>query len=296
MSKAVRQIPCLVVSGFLGAGKTTLVRYLLEEASKDGEKVAVVSNEFGELGIDAELFAAGGQAYVELEGGCVCCKLSDDLVETLQMLKEQVEPDRVIVETSGVALPYDTLINFWREPVSQWACDEISVVVVNAEQVYEGRDLGGTFEEQVGSADMLVLNKTDLVGEGALDGVRRTLRDLEPEAPIVHASFGRLDPALLFFPESGVGGHGRRSRSRSPDHHHERFVAEELLIEGRPRQTDLRERLESLGAIRVKGFVLCDKGLCLVQGIGRRIDIAPTDLTPKAEMIGRLVVIRKVGG
>ena len=114
-----------------------------------------MSNEFGALGIDQALLGSqGSNTYVELEGGCVCCKLSDELVNTLQQLWEEVRPDRIVVETSGVALPFDTLINFWREPVSKWVSDSLAVVVVNAEQVGERRDLEGTFEQQVSSADL----------------------------------------------------------------------------------------------------------------------------------------------
>ena len=115
-----QRIPVLVVSGFLGSGKTTLVRHLLREAQGSGARVAVISNEFGALGIDQALLGDGGEAFVELEGGCVCCQLTNELRDTLQMLRERVQPDRVIVETSGVALPSDTQLQFWREPVSAW--------------------------------------------------------------------------------------------------------------------------------------------------------------------------------
>ena len=94
-----KHIPVLVVSGFLGSGKTTLVSHLLREAQANGRRIAVVSNEFGALGIDQALLGQGGEAYVELEGGCVCCQLSDELVKTLQMLRERVHPDGVIIET-----------------------------------------------------------------------------------------------------------------------------------------------------------------------------------------------------
>ena len=133
-------VQALVVSGFLGSGKTTLVRRLLEAAKRDGQRIAVISNEFGELGIDQSLLGDSAEAYVELEGGCVCCRLADDLVETLQLLYERVGPERIIVETSGVALPYDTQLNFWRPPVSEWIEDDLAIVVVDAEQVLQRRD------------------------------------------------------------------------------------------------------------------------------------------------------------
>ncbi len=144
-----RRVPALVLSGFLGSGKTTVVQRLLADAAERGIRVALISNELGELGIDRALLGQGGESYVELEGGCVCCELSDDLLETLVALHRDVDPDRFVIETSGVALPYDTQLNFWREPACDFIGDDMAVVVVNAEQLAEGRDLEGTFEDQV---------------------------------------------------------------------------------------------------------------------------------------------------
>ena len=105
-SAQTERIPALVVSGFLGSGKTSLVAHLLAEAQKLGLRVAIVSNELGELGVDRALLGGGGEAYIEIEGGCVCCELSDDLINTLETLHEQVGPDRIVIETSGVCLLY----------------------------------------------------------------------------------------------------------------------------------------------------------------------------------------------
>src|SRR6267143_3282871 len=196
-----KRIPVLVVSGFLGAGKTTLVRQLLHDAQRTGVRVAVVSNEFGALGIDKTLLGEGEGAYVELEGGCVCCQLSDTLLDTLQMLWERVRPDRIIVETSGVALPSDTQLNLWREPVSAWVGADMAVVVVNAEQLREGRDLEGTFEDQISSADLLLLNKVDLIPPEALGRVEAMLHTLAPETPAVRSIQGSVDPVVLFPPD-----------------------------------------------------------------------------------------------
>ena len=100
----MRKIPALIVSGFLGSGKTTLVRRLLAAAQQEGSRVAFISNELGELGVDAALLGGGESSFVELAGGCVCCALNDALHETLIALHARMDPDRIVVETSGVAV------------------------------------------------------------------------------------------------------------------------------------------------------------------------------------------------
>ncbi len=281
-----------MVGGFLGAGKTTLVRRLLADAVRLGVRAAVVSNEFGELGIDRALLARPGDAYVEIEGGCVCCRLSDELVATLEMLHERVDPERVIVETSGVALPFDAQLHFWREPVSRWIDDDLAVVVVNAEQVVAGRDLDATFEQQVSAADLLVLNKIDLVSGAALPGVEERLRALEPEAPLVHAVQCDVDPVLLFPPDPGTR---RRAPATPTPHVHEAFESEEIPVEAGLAPEAVRERLLALGALRAKGFVATRDGLRLVQGVGPRLELVPVESPPPAALVGRIVVIRRAG-
>jgi len=285
-------VPALVLSGFLGSGKTTIVARLLADARRRGLRIALVSNELGELGIDRALLGAGGQAYVELEGGCVCCALSDDLVETLDRLEREVAPDRFVIETSGVALPYDTQLNFWREPVRDFIGDDIAVVVVNAEQLAEGRDLEGTFEDQVQSADLLILNKLDLVPESDWPALEARLRALEPDAPCVRAVRGDVDPALLFPPDLG-----RRDRAEAPPevptHHHESFVTGEWRPARGLAEEALRAQLAGLDLLRAKGFVETEEGVRLVQVVGRRVEIGPPPEPPPPALVGRIVTIRR---
>lgn len=288
-------VPALVVSGFLGAGKTTLVKHLLADARQQGLKLAVVSNEFGELGIDQALLQEeGGSGYVELEGGCVCCQLSGELLKTLQNLWETIHPDRIVVETSGVALPFETLVTFWREPVTEWVGESCAVVVVNAEQVAEDRDLEGTFEQQVSSADLVVVNKIDLVEEGCLDQLESMLHDMAPGAPIIRSIQGRIDSTIVFPPNATHSNHSARSRKpEAMPHIHQEFESQEIFISGDMTPDRLIEQVKQLQALRVKGVVNTTEGLRLVQGVGPRVDLVPPPTNFPADIIGRVVTIRR---
>ena len=288
----IDSIPALVVSGFLGAGKTTLVRHLLKEAQREGVRLAVVSNEFGALGIDQALLGSqGSNAYVELEGGCVCCKLSDELVNTLQQLWEEVRPDRIVVETSGVALPFDTLINFWREPVSEWVSDSLAVVVVNAEQVGERRDLEGTFEQQVSSADFVILNKVDLVEATQCQSIEQELEKTAPGTPIIRTTNGSVASEVLFTPDPS--SQAKRTNDAKQTHTHEAFESEELILEQGLAPETIIKHVQSYQALRAKGFVQTSQGLRLVQGVGARIDLVESSASPPAHLLGRIVIIRR---
>jgi cobalamin biosynthesis protein CobW len=291
------RVPALVVSGFLGSGKTSLVRHLLADAQREGVRVAIVSNEFGDLGIDAELLARRPEDYVELSGGCVCCRLSDALVDTLQSLRARVQPDRVIIETSGVALPFETQLHLWRDPIGAWIEDDVAVVVVNAEQLAAGRDLDDTFVQQVSSADLLLLNQVDRVAGSSLDNLEARLREFEPEAPIVRCVHGEVEPDLLFPPDAdGARARRRGSDATAPAHSHEHFETRIVTIEAGMPLEEVSRRVRALGALRAKGFVETARGLRLVQGVGPRVELQEVASPPLTAPVGRVVAIHRVEG
>lgn len=283
---AGRRVPVLIVSGFLGSGKTTLVRRILVDAQARGIRTAVISNEFGELGIDEALLGGGKEEFIELAGGCVCCRLSDELVETLQRLEDRLRPDRIVIETSGVALPFDTQLNLYRPPVNAWIGDEACVVVVNAAQVDAEEELTDTFATQVESADLLILNKVDLVDDP--EAIEARVRQINAEAPVIRTSHGDVDPELLF----PTGPRVRRTEAHP--HTHEAFESFEIAVpDGLPVAAAEAYVAERRG-YRTKGFVRTAEGLHVVQGVGARLElVAAGDLVVDPALYNRVVVIRR---
>lgn len=294
MANEAAEIPILVVSGFLGSGKTTLVRDLLEQAQRDGVRIAILTNEFGALGIDEALLRGTEARRVELEGGCVCCELSDEMVDELETLRSEVGPDRIVIETSGVALPYDVQLSLWRPPVSKWAGDDMAAVVVNAEQLASGRDLGETFAQQVSAADLLILNQIDRVPVAALEGLEAQLAAIEPDVPIVRARYARVDPVLLIPPTLDAKARERRHGAAPAAHHHEAFESAVIEFGEVVEEAEVRLRLSQRTVLRAKGFVRTPAGTRVVQGVGRRLEFAElSGAAPPEDLLGRVVVITR---
>jgi cobalamin biosynthesis protein CobW len=172
--------------------------------------------------------------------------------------------------------------------------DDMAVVVVNAEQLMEGRDLEGTFEDQVSSADLVLVNKVDLIPPEALGRVEAMLHTLAPETPTVRSIQGSVDPAVLFPPDlAGVRSQRRTTCPEPPPHQHDMFQAQEISVEDGIEPDVLSERLRRLGTLRAKGFVQTSQGLRLVQGVGRRIELTEVTLLPPPALLGRVVVITR---
>ena len=293
MSNEIRtpRIPVVIVSGFLGSGKTTLVRHLLNDAQEKSIRMAVISNEFGALGIDRALLSGSGSGtMIELEGGCVCCELSSELVDTLQKLHTEVEPDRIIIETSGLAFPFETQLQLWREPVSQWVSEDIAVVVVNAEQLAANREVADLFEQQVSSADLLLLNQLDQVPEAQIPDLKAKLSDQAPETPIVLSSYCKIDPEIIFV-DQRIRSTSEKETAPRP-HTHPNYSSKEIVIDNQPSASELKTRLEKLNALRIKGFVQCKEGFRLVQGVGPRIELTAVDNLPDEATLNHIIVIR----
>ncbi|MFT4976604.1 MAG: cobalamin biosynthesis protein CobW [Myxococcota bacterium] len=295
----MKSITASIVSGFLGSGKTTLVRRLLFAAQTRGERVAFISNELGDLGIDQALLDNTlADAFVELAGGCVCCALSDDLHETLLQLRRTIDPDRIIIEASGEAIPHEIQLTLYRPDIADWITEESVVSLVSAAQLQEGRDLDGAFPEQLDCADLIILNQIDLIETPhTLQSLTAEAAAFNPDAPILTATHADVDTAQLFGPLSTR----RTPPDHSHHHHHHTPLRHEVVVVPAGLSISELEVYPWAGEdrpLRIKGFVQAAEGLVVIQGVGRRIEVlpAPHPDAVDAGMVGSVVVICRADG
>ncbi len=287
-------IPLSVIGGFLGAGKTTLLNRLLQGTS--GVRYAVIVNDFGDLAIDGDLAAEHGGDTLTFANGCLCCTLGDSLLTTLNDLtRRDAPPDHIVVEASGVADPRQIADMAVLHPGLR---RDLSIVLVDAETILEqARDerLKETVERQAAAADLLVLNKCDLVARDRRAKVRDWAARQAPEAPLIETEHARLPLELLFArDEVKPAGPGRDT---AKGHDHGALFRSRSVPMVRPLDlAALRAGLTGLppSVLRAKGFVsLAGKpeNLHLVQLVGRRLRIHAWDAGGRAPPRRELVFV-----
>jgi len=308
MTQTLTRVPCTVVTGFLGAGKTTLIRHIL--ANANGRRLAVIVNEFGDIGIDGEILKGCGDAacpeenIVELANGCLCCTVADEFVPALDViLAKEPKVEHIVIETSGLALPKPLVQAFhWPAIKSRVTVDGV-VAVVDGAALADGRVAGDldalaqqraaddaldhddpveeVFADQIACADLVVLNKRDLLDDAGMAQALAVLARARPSrAKVVTVAGGKVDPAALL--GLGVGTEDDIENRKTLhddelDHDHDDFdsfavaipeVADPATLAGRIAKT-----ADAFDVLRVKGFVaVTGKPMrLLVQAVGARV-------------------------
>jgi G3E family GTPase len=267
---AEMSVPVVLVAGFLGAGKTTVVNHLLAHAG--GRRIAAVVNDFGAINIDAELITGAAGGVVSLSNGCICCSLEGDLLRTLAgLLRRDPQPEVIVIETSGVADPTDVVRNLMDPVIWREAPLETVLCVVDATTPVAMLD-DALLRAQIRASDVVALTKVDLADAADQARVRDAVRAMRPAAVLVDALHGEIPAALLFLPDVD-----RAPTPREP---------------GRPRPA--ADRFETLSWTSEQPVSL----LRLQQAIGR---LAPKlarakGLFDTVEQPGRLMVFQFAGG
>ena len=293
-------IPVTIISGFLGAGKTSLLNHILN--ADHGLRVAVLVNDFGEINIDAELISGvSGESSINLANGCICCSIRDDLLEAeVQLIQDDRNPpEYIVVETSGVSDPAAVSMTFLAGELQSRTRVDSVLTVVDAEQIDQVNEAHRMLAvEQIAMADIVVLNKLDLVDDARREELADLVRDIVPSARILEATFGKVPLDLVL----GVGTYDlqRFAGKPGPDvhihadgekdehadvHHHQQHTDHTLVFNTWCYTTDkplsrgaVRDAVKSLPATiyRAKGFVhLADnpgrKGIVHVAGKRTRL-------------------------
>ena len=206
--------------GFLGSGKTTLVRRILGERAGE-RKMAVIVNEFGDVGVDGEVISGSNVNLVELTSGCLCCTLRGSLMSAVEELREKAAVEQIVVEATGVASPGDMLEDLNESKIAHELDVGPLVTVVDAPKFTRLRQMLGEFyEEQVENADALVLNKIDLATPDELEEAKAAVREINPDAVLLFAEQGDTDLALLLDgPESELLAQMKAEAEGHPHHH-----------------------------------------------------------------------------
>lgn len=336
------KIPATIVTGFLGAGKTTLIRNMLTQA--EGRRIALIINEFGDLGVDGDILKGCGiencaeDDVVELSNGCICCTVAEDFVPTIEtLLNRENPPEHIVIETSGLALPQPLVRAFnWPAIATRVTVDGV-VTVVDGKAVSEGRfahdhaavdaqraadesldhetPLSELFQDQLACADMVVVNKTDLLERDQTDQVTNTLTGQTREAVrVVRASHGRLPLDVLLGQNAAAEAdmsardahHHHHHDDDDHDHHHDHDHDDfESFVVTAPELTDpdafarhVVRVIETHDILRLKGFAAVrGKPMRLtLQAVGPRVETYfDRPLTAEEPRQARLVVIGQTG-
>ncbi len=327
---SLEKIPVTILTGFLGAGKTTLIRNLI--LKNKSKKLAVIINEFGDLGVDGEIVkqcsdeTCPEENILELANGCICCTVADDFIPTMKSLLEgQYIPEHILIETSGLALPKPLLKAFeWPEIRSRLTVDSV-LAVVDAEAVVNGifapqmsneleekqnqtyveheTPLSEVFEDQINCSDVVLLTKPDLV-ENISDARNIIIKEMERNVPILEVQNGDIGADVILGVNAAAETDLDNRRSHHDgfdDHEHDDFDTFSISV---PKILDIEKFkivLETLirenDILRIKGFLRVEsKPLnLLVQGVGKRLSVNFTDTKIPVENTGNLVFIGEKG-
>ncbi len=300
-------VPVVLLTGFLGSGKTTLLNHLLERRADTSRPMAIIVNEFGDIGIDGDLLPSEMTRQVELPGGCICCVLNEDLDTTLtELLDNQPDVALIVIETTGIAEPLPISWTLAREPLSNRLRLAAVLTVVDAVEHETHRPLSPSVDAQVEYADVLVVSKLDLVDGGMVPAsLVEHLRSVNEVAPIVDGTPGQIADVLwqlLDDPDRDSADVLAKLGEKTPEQAHHHFESISLAISRTLDFEELAGCLEELPAnyIRIKGIATVVDGstgseephLIAFHRVGARVSREPIGISPsQSAPAARIVAI-----
>jgi G3E family GTPase len=261
--------PVVIITGYLGSGKTTLLRRLIEETD---QRLAILINEFGELSVDSQVVSGKNIKIAELPGGCVCCSLVGEFEAAMREIIETVRPDEIVVETTGLAEP-DALIMDIRENLPNVVIDAV-VTIVDADATLRFPSIGHTGRVQIEMADLILLNKVDLISQEQRPQVRKLVQTIHPTAALLETVQCQVDPSIIF----GKALQQERkveTPAREPQAH--AMESFQILLDQTLKRDCLEKVFQQLPKeiYRAKGFIQLEQGMFLFNFVAGRSELEP---------------------
>jgi len=272
--------PAVIITGYLGSGKTTLLRRLIE---KSQQRLAIIINEFGELSVDSQIVTGKNVKIAELPGGCVCCSLVGEFEAAVNEIIETVRPDEIVVETTGLAEP-DALITDIRENIPSLLIDAV-VTVVDADATIRFPSTGYTGRVQIEMADLILLNKMDLVPVNQYPQVRRIVQAINPTALLLETVHCQVDLGLIF---GQPVQREQKEETQTKESHTHPMESFHIILDRTLRRECFEKVIHRLPAAlyRAKGFIRLEQGMFLFNFVAGRSELEPwSDQGAKAGIV-----------
>jgi len=258
--------PVIIITGYLGAGKTTFLRRIIEKVKK---RIAIIMNEFGEIAIDTEVIKGKAVNMVELTGGCVCCSLTGELEYAIKEIIEKVKPEYILIETTGIAEPDSLIYNL--ENINEVILDNV-ITIVDCDSIIRFPEIGYTGRIQIEMGDFILLNKSDLVNEEEFKIVEKKVREINDRAVIFKTVYGNgnLDYSLFF----GYYIDKEIKEIKSHELHDEIYDSITLEYDGKMKKEDFEKIIFNLPKeiYRGKGFVVFENESFLFNYVAGRLN------------------------
>ncbi|MBS3133627.1 GTP-binding protein [Candidatus Woesearchaeota archaeon] len=264
----MKKTPLVIITGYLGAGKTTLLHHILKDSKK---KIAIIMNEFGEISIDSKIIKGKNVNMTELMNGCVCCSLTGEFEDAIKEIINKVKPELIIVETTGIAEP-DALIVDIEKNLKFISLDSV-IAIADADGLVKFPQIGRTTKIQIEMADIILINKIDLVNDRQLKELESKLKTINKSAVVIRVQNCGINLNLLF------GIHEKHWIKLDKNHGHseiESFVFDKNIIFDRKKFEDIITTLPK-EIYRSKGFVNLKDGTYLLNYVASRFVIEKVD-------------------
>ena len=277
----MNKIPITILTGYLGSGKTTILRHIMKNTDR---KIGVLVNEIGEIDVDGALIEKNTEEIIKFSDKCMCCAIRGDIVDSINNLIKNFSPSAIIIETSGQAHPVPVALAINEDPLAETCYLDAIICIVDAVNIFDIVEKDHTLMDQLVSSDFVILTKTDLVDSDQKEKVISWLKRMKPATPIIESHNGEVDFSIISEQEAS---HEFATSALLDEHDHHHLDSVSVKIDGQIKKKKFTKFLDSLDTniYRAKGFINTDHGIYVFHKVGQRWELEPIEESPYPENV-----------